>query len=567
MKIKELELTNFRSFEHCVVQFDDYYSAISGKNNAGKSNIIRALKILFGYNEYFDPFLESGESVSFEFDYPKWLHNKDQGEKRIMTIRANLSLSAVRDETLFKVVKTFYEEQVGDLDSLSLDISLLFEFRKPVKKILKVNGVLVKEDFKNANICDQLRSSKNFYFHNSTLQYPSYLEARKWVVFTETKEDLVTIEKAGQKYASTLRNVAKRNKEEISNLLGRLKTKYAVDVNIAVPDPGMLPFSLSLGDKVCSTPITEWGSGTQNQTYILLTLLRAKQIGQNPRKSGMHTPIIVVEEPESFLHPSAQAEFGVLLMDLAHEFGIQIITTTHSVYMLNNKTPQANILLERDSPRGNLRSSKVIPMDDDNWMRPFAQVLGLSNDSFSPWRELLSSDASTLILVEGDTDKAYLEFFAKDVHGTNKLCFSGEIFAYGGTGLFDNIVFLQFLIKHFKQVLITFDFDSKNKVVPKLEKLNLKENKDFIAIGKDIDGRRAIEGLLPSWVTAEVCAENPAVADQAMSNDGTKRDAQQKMKRLKLEKFIAKVKPNSEDCKDFYRLVSSINKMLKLKQQ
>ena len=40
MKIKEIELINFRSFEHGKVQFDDYYSAISGKNNAGKSPCI-----------------------------------------------------------------------------------------------------------------------------------------------------------------------------------------------------------------------------------------------------------------------------------------------------------------------------------------------------------------------------------------------------------------------------------------------------------------------------------------------------------------------------------------------
>ena len=80
MKIKELELINFRSFEHCTVHFDECYSAISGKNNAGKSNIIRALKILFGYDEFYDPFLGQGETVGFEFDYPKWLAKPDQNE-------------------------------------------------------------------------------------------------------------------------------------------------------------------------------------------------------------------------------------------------------------------------------------------------------------------------------------------------------------------------------------------------------------------------------------------------------------------------------------------------------
>jgi hypothetical protein len=37
----------------------------------------------------------------------------------------------------------------------------------------------------------------------------------------------------------------------------------------------------------------------------------------------------MIEEPECFLHPSAQAEFGRILRDLAEEFQVQVIITTH----------------------------------------------------------------------------------------------------------------------------------------------------------------------------------------------------------------------------------------------
>jgi putative ATP-dependent endonuclease of the OLD family len=43
MKIRELSLKNYRSFEDCTIQFEDYYTAICGKNNSGKSNILRAV--------------------------------------------------------------------------------------------------------------------------------------------------------------------------------------------------------------------------------------------------------------------------------------------------------------------------------------------------------------------------------------------------------------------------------------------------------------------------------------------------------------------------------------------
>ena len=43
MKISNLALTNFRSIEELSVEFPSFYTAISGKNNSGKSNLLRVL--------------------------------------------------------------------------------------------------------------------------------------------------------------------------------------------------------------------------------------------------------------------------------------------------------------------------------------------------------------------------------------------------------------------------------------------------------------------------------------------------------------------------------------------
>lgn len=47
MKIKDIHLKNFRSFEDCKIEFEDFYTAICGKNNSGKSNIVRAILNVF----------------------------------------------------------------------------------------------------------------------------------------------------------------------------------------------------------------------------------------------------------------------------------------------------------------------------------------------------------------------------------------------------------------------------------------------------------------------------------------------------------------------------------------
>lgn len=46
MFIKSLEASNFRTLENFNVVFNGYYTAISGKNNAGKSNILRAIRTI-----------------------------------------------------------------------------------------------------------------------------------------------------------------------------------------------------------------------------------------------------------------------------------------------------------------------------------------------------------------------------------------------------------------------------------------------------------------------------------------------------------------------------------------
>lgn len=47
MKLKKLEISNFRSIESLDVEFPSFYTAISGKNNSGKSNLLKAIKVLF----------------------------------------------------------------------------------------------------------------------------------------------------------------------------------------------------------------------------------------------------------------------------------------------------------------------------------------------------------------------------------------------------------------------------------------------------------------------------------------------------------------------------------------
>lgn len=186
-----------------------------------------------------------------------------------------------------------------------------------------------------------------------------------------------------------LKTVAKKHKTEIVDLLGRLDEKYEVSIGIPKFNVEHMPFSISLGDKKAGVPLEDWGSGTLNRTMILLSLLRAKKSLDASSESDRITPIIVIEEPESFLHPSAQAEFGKILRDLSLEFNVQVITATHSPYMLSVEKPNSNILLSRKVLKKNLFETTVVDTSGADWMEPFALSLGINNQSFEDWKDII----------------------------------------------------------------------------------------------------------------------------------------------------------------------------------
>jgi putative ATP-dependent endonuclease of the OLD family len=173
-----------------------------------------------------------------------------------------------------------------------------------------------------------------------------------------------------------MRRLAKDHMRRLGNLIGRLDDKF--DVEASMPEGfamRRMPIGINLKDRNVDAPLNDWGSGTQNRTHILMAILQANRIKTTSALDEKVTPFVVIEEPESFLHPSAQAEFGGILSTLSVEFGIQIIATTHSPYMLNKEKPESNILLTRNVRYKKACETRLVEVGGDNWMAPFADHL------------------------------------------------------------------------------------------------------------------------------------------------------------------------------------------------
>lgn len=80
------------------------------------------------------------------------------------------------------------------------------------------------------------------------------------------------------------------------------------------------------------------GSG-EARLYDLVT-----RIESFPEKS-----LILIEEPETALHPSAQFELGRYLVDVSRRRGIQFLLTTHSEYILVALPQKSRVYLKREN--------------------------------------------------------------------------------------------------------------------------------------------------------------------------------------------------------------------------
>ena len=322
-----------------------------------------------------------------------------------------------------------------------------------------------------------------------------------------------------------------------------------------------VPLGINLKDKGLEVPLDDWGAGTQNRTKIMMSILSASRIKKEINDENRVTPIIIIEEPESFLHPSAQAEFGRVIRELSRELGIQIIITTHSPYMLCQEKPESNILLDRKVIRGRLKDTQVIPVSEEKWMEPFGEILGLNDEAVEPWKDVVSASKNNSVLVEGAIDKEYIEFISSlNIKGFT-LPEGVEIISYGGKDALKNSIMLRFILEKFNRVYLTYDLDAKKDLSKVMEQLNLIEGIDHMAVGIDDDGKDCIEGLLPDSVLSNVHGANTDLIMKLTSTDTKKRkSAKNTLKSKLLDEFKTTKNLTANDLKKFKLLFVNITK-------
>ena len=298
-----------------------FYTAISGQNNAGKTTLLRAIRHTFRDKSREIYFFRRRDEVTYRDDRTQWGKKDDD-----IVFNYVVTVSPDEDPGLFQFIEKF---NGADLPKHDAELRVQVTHRAS-DETLCTCWVNDKElsTYASKEVLQKLKSSNLAFMHDSAHAFsPLYGSGGHHLhELTFTADELKAIADQLASVQKKIKNISKAHKTELSELLGHLEEKYEVDFSI--PEgmfTGSIPFAVNLRDKNVDIPLNDWGSGTKNRTQIMMSILQATRIRSKPDENKI-TPIILIEEPESFLHPSAQAEFGRVLIDLANELRKVCIT-------------------------------------------------------------------------------------------------------------------------------------------------------------------------------------------------------------------------------------------------
>lgn len=567
MRIQRITAQNYRTLENASFEFSPGYCTISGRNNAGKSNLLRLIQTLLTRRtrSYYGA-LDGAVAIDYRADRTQWAP-----PDATILVEYELRLSRNDDPALIAFVEAFMRsagasELPPDMQTDS-DITLVVNFQVSEKDESKPRVQVVGADLSpqaSREVVAKLRGSNLAFAYNSTTRSEEliYGGPRRFLYeFALAPQEVTAMEEAGKKVRGVIKKLAQQHTHDLNQMIGRLSDRY--DVEFAPPDSYSsthLPLAINLTDKETTVPLADWGSGTQNRTQILMAILKANRVRGSAIDSRI-TPLVIIEEPESFLHPSAQAEFGRLLAAMAKETGIQIIVTSHSPYMLNQEDPSANILLEREQKRGRLSGTVRVDTSGAEWMTPFSEHLGLPASEFAPLRRLFSSACDKVLLVEGELDREYFQILQRRDLGITKLAADIDVVAYGGKDTLKNTKLLDFLLSRFDRVYVTYDLDAKCETESALARLARAKEIFYTALGQQIPGQDCIEGLLPPSILSTVNGRETQLV-MALGTTTEKKSAKEKLKKAYLAEFESQTAFPAGELARFDSIIKTINKAL-----
>lgn len=529
MRIKHLQVDNFRLLRSSYLDMTDGLTLVVGKNNTGKTSFVVLL----------EKFLTKSKPSFNYSDFPvslrDQLHNiSDETNIDELSIRLSLCVEYSDDDNL-KNISGF----MLDLDPERTTIHILFE-AKIDKDALLERLPKPKEDVED----EQIQAEKRLFIERNISKFinvsiyayddfgyegdrPYYLENRDELEEKEFK-DVYNILNFQVIHAK--RNVASSD-ETGKNPLSSVTTKFfkklndsdderldqirdaLIEIDKDLETQYSTVFSSFLsnasdflnldGLKVISDIEASALIGTSSKVIygttddhlpenlnglgylnILYLLLKVEMTKQEFEASNSDINLLFIEEPEAHTHPQMQSVFSRKIRELVNDItGLQAIISTHSSYIVSNSEfEDIRYLSKRDKDKVEFKNfhtdlaSKYVETQGKDGAKLYQfleQYLKIQN------AELFFADKA--IFIEGTTERILLPLFIKEFDencqdGQKKISPQNISIIEAGANAKAFAPFLDFI--GIKALIIT-DLDSTKKKVK--EDKNGKEVTSYVA--------------------------------------------------------------------------------------
>ncbi|ULG74446.1 ATP-dependent nuclease [Macrococcus brunensis] len=394
--IRKIQISNFRSYKNNENVLKDIknLNMFTGKNNSGKTNILRAINLFFNPKEY-DPKLDMNmikQLTGGGTKHPKIkleIHDENItiNNKNVFNIELDLNFKVnANDKFSYKVTQKHHEEKLNS--------------SKKIEAYLNKTFKCVYLSTTDEGIAEQAYSVVN----DMILQY--------------YKKKNNNIKKSIEEFETNYENLLGAFKDNIEDLEAELTKQFYIfknnDIDITprlkignekeISDFLLENIKLELDDSY-SQVLKAKGAGVQRTSLILLSLFLMKELYSTKNK------IILLDEPEAFLYPLLILELKDTIENAALETNnSQIFMTSHSREFLseinNHKYAFFNIEQEYEKKKyersindEDINKFSVIKEFDSSTKFTVLKNYGLLDNI---------DDHDKIIICEGKTDKNYL---------------------------------------------------------------------------------------------------------------------------------------------------------------
>ena len=462
MKIRKIEVNNFRLLQNSSLDMTNGLTLLVGKNNTGKTSFVVLLeKFLTKSNPSFN-------YSDFPISLREKLHNiSEETNVDELSIRLNICIEYSDSDNLENI-----SEFMLDLDPERTTINILFEakidkdvlisrisklkevaeegkfqiekrifFEKNISKFINTSiyayddfgyegenpyylenrGELEEKDFKNVGKILNLQvihAKRNVASSDETGKSPlSSVTTQYFKKLDESDDDrldnirnaLITIDQDLEKQYSAVFSEFLSNSSAFLNLNG-LKVISDIEASALIKDSSKIIY----GTTNDHLPENLNGLGYLNILYLLLKVEIAKK---DFEASLADINLLLIEEPEAHTHPQMQSVFSKKIRELVGGASVlQTIISTHSSYLVSNSEFK-DIRYLAKSDKDNVKfknfhtdlANKYSQIEGENGAKLYKfleQYLKIQN------AELFFADKA--IFIEGTTERMLLPLFIQE---------------------------------------------------------------------------------------------------------------------------------------------------------